>query len=370
MPLHERNHKGLEMVLSSLFGAFATWGGVIWQREGGGVAQVCRFGAILPHMWKPLPIVVLLCLLAGPVVAKQLSFSAKAEGNAVRFSTRWIDVENREQALTFAIPQDDLRRGKDEFRPFDNDEASKRAFTEVQAYAHRASVGGRVIKVTQNYKGYDVQAQTQAATQAEADARNREIMDELQKVRDKAVADYMADNFYTRVDDTHVMPDHKRIARRYASALTPLAVATRQNLLAQGRGTDPRSAAGYLLGYFQTIPYDTLLSRLSSNGTGFKTPYGLISGNKGDCDTKSVAMAAVLRQLYPTLRLTMVYVPDHAFLGMEIPRGPKDYALKLGGSAFVLVDPTGPRLLRVGEVDRKALDDLEAGRYSYQEIPF
>lgn len=313
---------------------------------------------------------LLFCLLAGVAHAGQLSFSAKAEGNAVRFTTRWTDAENREQSLSFAIPQDDLRRGKDEFQAYDNKESAKRAYVAVQTYARLASVNGRSVKVTQNYQGYDIQTQTEAKDEAEAKVINDDLMANLKKVQAKAVEDYMVDSFYTRVDDTHVMPDHKRIARRYASALTPLAVATRQSLLAQGMGTDVRSAAAYLLGYFQSIPYDTLLSRRSSNGAGFKTPYGLITGNKGDCDTKSVAMAAVLRQLYPTLRITMVYVPDHAFLGVAIPRGPRDYALNLGGTPFVLVDPTGPRLLKVGEVDSKALDDLEAGRYSYQEIAF
>lgn len=308
-------------------------------------------------------------LLAGVSYAGQLSFSAKAEGNAVRFATRWTDAENREQSISYAIPQDDLRRGKDEFQAYDNKESAKRAFVAVQTYARQASVNGQTIKVTQTYQGYDIQTQTDAKDAAEADSINAKLMDTLKKVQMKAVDDYMADSFYTRVDDTHVMPDHKRIARRYASALTPLAVATRQSLLAQGQGTDVRTASGYLLGYFQSIPYDTLLSRTTSNGAGFKTPYGLITGNKGDCDTKSVAMAAVLRQLYPNLRITMVYVPDHAFLGVAIPRGPRDYALNLGGTPFVLVDPTGPRMLKVGEVDPKALDDLEAGRYSYQEIP-
>lgn len=314
-------------------------------------------------------LLVSFCLLSGVVAAKQLSFSAKAEGNAVRFSTRWIDSENREQALSFAIPQEDLRRGKDEFKPFDNAEASRRAFQAVQAYARSASRDGQIIKVTQTYQGLDIQTESYG-DDATADAANRAVMDKLKEVRDKVVAEHIFDTFYTPVDDTNVMPDHKRIARRYASALTPLAVATRQSLLAQGRGTDPRSTAGFLLGYFQAIPYDTLLSRTTSNGAGFKTPYGLLAGNRGDCDTKSVAMAAVLRQLYPTLRITMVYVPEHAFLGVAIPRGQTDYALNLGGTPFVLLDPTGPRKLRVGEVDPKALAALEAGRYSYQEIPF
>lgn len=319
-------------------------------------------------MWKLATPLLLFCLLAGQVAAKQLYYSAKAVQGDVVFSTRWLDSQSREQEMRFSIPQDDLRRGRDEFRPFDNAEAAKRAFRAVETYARAASKEGRVIKVTQTFQGFNIETQTKGSN--DATAANKELMVTLQNVRDKAVDDYMADTFYTRVDDTHVMPDHKRVARRYASALTPLAVATRKTLLAQGMGVDPRSATEFLLGYFQSIPYDTLLSRYTGNGAGFQTPYGLLMENKGDCDTKSVALLATLRQLYPSLRLTMIYVPDHAFIGLAIPRGPRDYALNLGGTPFVLADPTGPRLLRVGQVDGKALGDLEAGRYSYQEVPF
>jgi hypothetical protein len=65
-----------------------------------------------------------------------------------------------------------------------------------------------------------------------------------------------------------------------------------------------------------------------------------------------------------------VYVPEHAFVGIGIPQGPNDFALRLGSRTFVLADPTGPRLLKVGEVDEKALGALTSGRFSFQEVPF
>ena len=55
-------------------------------------------------------------------------------------------------------------------------------------------------------------------------------------------------------------------------------------------------------------------------------------------------------------------------MGLALPRGPDDYALNLKGQAFVLADPTGPQLLKLGQVDASALAELEGGKYSYQEI--
>ena len=126
----------------------------------------------------------------------------------------------------------------------------------------------------------------------------------------------------------------------------------------------------YALNFLQNIPYDQLVSRYTSNGAGFQTPYGLLYNNRGDCDTKSVALAAILRNLFPELRIVMVYVPEHAFVGVHFKPGKKDYALQLGGQPFVLAEPTGPSLAPLGRLDDRALSYLDSGKFSYQEVPF
>ena len=65
-----------------------------------------------------------------------------------------------------------------------------------------------------------------------------------------------------------------------------------------------------------------------------------------------------------------MYVPEHAFVGLQMTPESGDYSLKLAGSPFVLLDPTGPRQLLLGEVDDQALPYLKKGYYSYQEVPF
>ncbi|MCP5405039.1 MAG: hypothetical protein H6922_02305 [Pseudomonadaceae bacterium] len=295
-----------------------------------------------------------------PLWAQQVKFSAKLVGGDVRLSYAWHDVDRQEQTLAFNLPIDDVQRGRSEFRSFDNAAMRDYVFAKVKGYAEAHSGPGLQLEVARTTEGYDVQAK--GARSDEIDAQ----MLELAKVRDAAVEEFMANTLYTRVDARGVMPDHKRIAKRYAPALAPVQAVLARQL----RGQDARAVVDYLLGFLQTIPYDQLQNRYTSNGAGFQTPYGLLLENKGDCDTKSVALAALLRGLYPTLRITMVYVPNHAFVGVALPRGPADYALKLGNGVFVLADPTGPRLMRLGEVDSVALRDLEAGKYSYQEVPF
>lgn len=303
--------------------------------------------------------VMCVCVLAGNVTAQQLAFRSKAVGGNMQLAYRWRDVDQQVQQMEFRLPLEDVQRGRLEFQPFDNAVMTERAYRAVKDYADKVSGPGLTLRVSRTVDGYDVQAE--GVRQDEM----AKAMEELPAVRDKAVAAYMFETFYSKVDETHVMPDHKRIAVRYAPALAPVQAILRQLT----RGKDVRGVTDYVLNFLQNIPYDTLQSRYTSNGAGFNTPYGLLLENRGDCDSKSVALAALMRGLYPGLRMTMIYVPDHAFVGLEVPRGPSDYALKLAGRVFVLADPTGPRLMRLGEVDSRALRELEKGRYSFQEIP-
>lgn len=310
-----------------------------------------------------LLIVCVCVMLAGPLRAEQVSYKARIVGQSVKFDYVWRDASRAEQRLGFFLPVDDLRRGQSEFQPFSDKAVSDAAFKAVQKEAATASdPQGVSWNVERTAGGFDVKAEGPVSMINE-DAMAKQV-EVFNQVREKATDAYLADRFYVRINPTNVMPDHKRIVQRYAPALAPVQAAVR----AATKGQQPHEVVDYLLGFLQSIPYDTLQNRRSSNGAGFQTPYGLITGNRGDCDTKSVALLALLRGIFPQTRLVMVYVPEHAFVGLALPRGSKDFALNIKGQAFVLADPTGPRLLKLGEVAEDALAELEAGKYSYQEV--
>ncbi|MFZ2587876.1 MAG: hypothetical protein WAZ18_07160 [Alphaproteobacteria bacterium] len=305
---------------------------------------------------------VVALVVCGAVQAQQLGFKTRVYGNAVRFDYVWKDARAVERRLAFTLPVEDLRRGQQEFAAFDNTAMNDAAFQAVESYARTKSTSTMKLAVKRTYNGFEVEAEATPDVLAQGVAKRH--VDAMNGVRDKALEAYLYDHFYTRAGDGYVMPDHKRIVQRYGPALAPVQAAIRQAT----RGMQPREVVDFVMGFLQSIPYDLLGNRATSNGAGFQTPYGLLLGNKGDCDTKSVALLALLRGLFPKTRLTMVYVTEHAFVGVALPRTATDYALNLKGSAFVLADPTGPRLLRLGEVDGGALGELEGGKYSYQEV--
>jgi hypothetical protein len=87
--------------------------------------------------------------------------------------------------------------------------------------------------------------------------------------------------------------------------------------------------------FIQSIPYSTS----TTTDAGFQTPIGMFAQNRGDCDTKSVALAAILRGY--GINSVMVTMPEHMFMGVEIPASPGDHTFVYRGRRFVSVEPTG-----------------------------
>lgn len=162
---------------------------------------------------------------------------------------------------------------------------------------------------------------------------------------DAARETFLKDRSYT-VDGRIRRPDYQAIARASVRDLRPLARA----LAAHTAGRPPREVIDLALQFFQTIPYDTLTSRLTSNGAGFAFPVAMLADNKGDCDTKSVAFAAVMRTLFPDRAIILVLLPDHALIGMDLPRRPGDRTIRHRGRHVVLMEPVGPAQLPVGQI--------------------
>ena len=152
---------------------------------------------------------------------------------------------------------------------------------------------------------------------------------------------------YREIGDGAVIPDYGRIARRGAKDLDSAIPAFRRLV----HGVDRREGLNRLLAFFQRIPYDTLTSRWrASTDAGFAHPITLLAGNKGDCDTKSVAFASVAHRLWPDMRIAMVLLDDHALLALDLPVRQGDRGVRYDGQRWVLAEPVGPGEARLGQI--------------------
>jgi hypothetical protein len=169
-------------------------------------------------------------------------------------------------------------------------------------------------------------------------------------------ASYYHERLYKVLDDRRLRPDYARIARESLEPLRPVADA----LAASASGLPRRDGLGRLLLFLQTIPYDRLDDRATD--AGFLLPLVLLAENRGDCDSKAVAFAALAHLLYPDVPIALVLVPQHAFVALGLPAARGDRTLRHGGREWVLAEPVGPHVLpvgKLGEESERKLDRIE-----------
>jgi hypothetical protein len=311
------------------------------------------------------------------ITALIFSASAHAEGN--RFATRqrgswqdfgyqWIDSSGKTRTLNVSLAAADIALGDSEFNPWDDSAVNQQANRQVAIRANQLSSPQVAYRVQPRSNGFSII--TTGTRQALSTTNPNQIQQTLHQTYLQSIQQYASQHYYTAEENGNeliIQPDHVRLAQRYTPAMAPVGKALRDQVA--GQGADVRTYINATLNWLQTIPYDTLLNRSTSNGAGFQTPYGLMVENRGDCDTKTTALAAILRSQFPGLPLAIVYIPKHAFLAIGVPQGAHDFALQTVNGTYVLADPTGPALASLGDIDDQTQAELRAQNTKVVPIP-
>lgn len=94
------------------------------------------------------------------------------------------------------------------------------------------------------------------------------------------------------------------------------------------------------LNFLQSIPYDAL----ERNDFGMFTPVRMLAEKRGDCESKQVYMAGLLKKLYPDRSVALVLLPDkeHIVSAVEMPEAPSNLKYIKDGKSYLIVDATGP----------------------------
>ena len=78
-------------------------------------------------------------------------------------------------------------------------------------------------------------------------------------------------------------------------------------------------------------------------------------------------MAALLAQGYPDLKQAMVFVPGHALLGWPCQPNRGSH-LEPGGETYLLMEPTGPAQLPMGQLAPTSKTLVDSGQLSVQPV--
>jgi hypothetical protein len=181
---------------------------------------------------------------------------------------------------------------------------------------------------------------------------------------------YLQDNYYARftsyLGQEAVKADHLRYISENKIPLLPVAQAIYETL---ALNSESRIYVNLLLSWVQSIPYNELEDRMSSNGAGYLPPLAIIRQNQGDCDSKSVLMASLIRSLLPDVKLVMIYLPQHALLGISLPTRSNEKTFSFDGSDYLLMEPTGPAVMPLGSIATTTNSAINSGLISYEQIP-
>jgi len=298
--------------------------------------------------------------------AEQISFQKKlikqGELLTYQFNYQWQDHDQNQQSLAFQLPQQIIFDRYRNFRSFKNEIAQQSIKMALQRHFKKNPISGVQIQFEANNKSLRAKIQSKDKLKANnVYAKINELEQELTK-------EYLKKSFYhqfkTYDNIQAIKPDHARIANESVIDLKPI----KPLILEKASIKNIRKVSNYILAFIQSIPYSTLESRITSSGAGFSPPLKLLWENQGDCDSKVTLTAALLRTLMPRINMALIFIDNHALIGIDIVAEADDLTITLDNVTYVLAEPTGPALLKLGKVAIDSEQAILAGHYSVEKF--
>jgi len=302
----------------------------------------------------------LLCCFAFNASAEQLHFSKKKLTDSYQFNYQWLDHESTQQTISFTLSKDALFNRFRSFRAYKPEFAEKAIFQAIKKQWQQSPIADILVNFPQSniYNGIDIVGSDPQKVQ--------QAYQKLNQLNEKCTTTYLTENYYqtftTHDQITGIKPDHVAIANGSVADLKVIKPLILKNVSIK----NIRKVTNYVLAFIQSIPYSPLESRVSSSGAGFNTPLKLLWENQGDCDSKVTLTAALLRALMPRISMVLVFVDQHAFIGIAIPAVGDEITIEENGVTFVLAEPTGPVLLPLGELAPSSAQAIYNGHYITQ----
>ncbi|MEP1554354.1 MAG: hypothetical protein ABJJ44_08295 [Paraglaciecola sp.] len=304
---------------------------------------------------------ILMLFLSMPLHGKQTAFSKTKDGAETVFHYRWDDELEQTSEIKFklATKQFNVKNHK-RFVP---DLAQQYVYIELHKEARK--IDPREARVQIKKTGQDIQINVKSRS----DKLLRKWRQTMAKSEESAFDQYLNDNYYSRfqsyLGQEAVKPDHLRYINENKASLLPIAQAIYEMV---PENSDSRDYISLLLSWVQSIPYDELQDRMTSNGAGYLPPLSVIANNKGDCDSKSVLMGSLVRALLPDIKMVMVYLPNHALLGIKLPFRPSEKTYEIEGVDYTLMEPTGPANMPLSEISTSSARDLASRMFSHEVV--
>ena len=305
-------------------------------------------------------------LLAGLLISplsqsEQLKFVKKQTETGVALSYEWLDSDNTLQSIAFEIPSEALNEAPTQQPNYKPKIAQRYVTVALMEEAKKINPKEARVKILPKRESINIEVRGANEEQVE------KILSDLKAVQQREYNEYLHAHYFTRFttlfNQQAIKPDHARYAVESVKPLVAASQAFYEKLESQ---SDSRAYFSLLLGWVQSIPYDTLEDRVVSNGSGYAPPVSVLMQNLGDCDSKAVLTSAMVRAFLPSTKMIMVFLPNHALLGIALTPMVDDRTIEYDGDTYVLYDPTGPALIPFGQVSEDTERHIVTGRYQVE----
>ncbi|TYK65412.1 hypothetical protein CWS31_010860 [Colwellia echini] len=292
--------------------------------------------------------------------AEQLSFSKKKIEQGYSFHYQWLDFNSEIQSMNFTLSNEGLFERFRDFKSYQKNYAQKSIFRAIKKKLRRKPIPGVQILYKKDNDHFYIEAR--GIDKNKVAKAYQTIAEIEQEVTEQYLSESYYQAFTDHLQNSGMKVNHGNIANNSVADLKPL----KPLILDRVSIRNIRKVTNYVLGFVQSIPYSKLESRLTSSGAGFNTPLQLLWENQGDCDSKMTLTAALLRALMPRIKMALIFVDDHAFIGINIPAKAGELTINHDGINYVLGEPTGPATLPLGVLAPTSELAINQGHYTVQ----
>jgi hypothetical protein len=280
-----------------------------------------------------------LLLWCGAAEAQQLDFKRNSRSGEEHLTFRWRDHERREHTTAFTLTKQAIREAEASFVEFSIEAMWRHLERELRDEVAKFG-NGATLEFQRKNDGLMWAISVRDNKQADV------LSARLVQRYNAAEKSYLAQHLRRRVDERRILVDFAGATQAQQGAMRAVARALGDT---PGIDNNDRARIGLALAFFQEIPY-VLLEDKKRRGGDFLSAPALLAQNRGDCDSKAVALAAVLRTCTPWRRLAMITMPGHALLAVDVPAQPGERTIRAQGRQWVAVEAAGPAMAEIGAV--------------------
>lgn len=275
------------------------------------------------------------------IVVSALAFSSLAKAQAFVFDHQWMDFEGKPRSLSIEVGEQrvrdaltnsrDLYGYKDIFRSIiDNAKILAKELSTPRVKA-RVFTYDMTYRIEFEYvDGHHEEAMT--------------IKGKIESFINGAYDDLKPVTYYRRRDDMEGLSiSYEDVVSDFQDIFTLVNDAFRKTDLNK---TDA-ARINDRLAFLQSIQYDDLLN----NDFELMTPIRMLAEGRGDCESKQVFLAGMLKQMYPGRSVQLIVLPnkEHIVTAFEMPELPAELTIDKDGRRFLIMDATGPSYIKVSD---------------------